>query len=79
VAAPAYAGARLTRRGSDRDDVQGRIRYNESAAQRLTGSSVDASVERKLEDVVGFVDENDRRLLSDPLRPGARERRAGSI
>jgi diguanylate cyclase (GGDEF)-like protein/PAS domain S-box-containing protein len=38
------------------------------AAQRITGAVVDSTVERKLEDVVGFVDENDRRLLSDPLR-----------
>ena len=49
-------------------DVQGRIRYMNPAAQRITGTVVDSTVERKLEDVVGFVDENDRRLLSDPLR-----------
>jgi diguanylate cyclase (GGDEF)-like protein/PAS domain S-box-containing protein len=49
-------------------DVQGRIRYMNPAAQRMTGTTVEGSVERKLEDVVGFVDENDRRLLSDPLR-----------
>src|ERR1700733_7445191 len=49
-------------------DVQGRIRYMNPAAQRITGAVVDSTVERKLEDVVGFVDENDRRLLSDPLR-----------
>src|SRR3984885_2041632 len=49
-------------------DVQGRIRYMNPAAQRMTGPTVEGTAERKLEDVVGFVDENDRRLLSDPLR-----------
>jgi len=38
------------------------------AAERLTGTVVDPAEERTLEQVVGFVDENDRRLLSDPLR-----------
>ncbi|HSY08368.1 MAG TPA: EAL domain-containing protein [Steroidobacteraceae bacterium] len=49
-------------------DVQGHIRYMNPAAERLTGTAVDAAEERTLEQVVGFVDENDRRLLSDPLR-----------
>src|ERR1700733_2009762 len=49
-------------------DVQGRIRYMNPAAQRMTGTTVEGTAERKLEDVVGLVDENDRRLLSDPLR-----------
>jgi len=49
-------------------DVHGHIRYMNPAAQRLTGTTVDATEERTLEQVVGFVDENDRRLLSDPLR-----------
>jgi PAS domain S-box-containing protein len=49
-------------------DLQGRIRYMNPAAQRLTGTVVDAAEERTLEQVVGFVDENDRRLLSDPMR-----------
>jgi diguanylate cyclase (GGDEF)-like protein/PAS domain S-box-containing protein len=49
-------------------DLQGHIRYMNPAAQRLTGTVVDAAEERTLEQVVGFVDENDRRLLSDPLR-----------
>jgi diguanylate cyclase (GGDEF)-like protein/PAS domain S-box-containing protein len=49
-------------------DVQGRIRYMNPAAQRITGTVLDAATEKKLEEIVGFVDENDRRLLSDPLR-----------
>ena len=49
-------------------DAQGRIRYMNPAAQRLTGTTVETSEERLIEQVVGFVDENDRRLLSDPLR-----------
>jgi len=49
-------------------DAQGHIRYMNPAAERLTGTTVDAAEERTLEQVVGFVDENDRRLLSDPLR-----------
>jgi diguanylate cyclase (GGDEF)-like protein/PAS domain S-box-containing protein len=49
-------------------DLQGRIRYMNPAAERLTGTAVDSMEERTLEQVVGFVDENDRRLLSDPVR-----------
>jgi diguanylate cyclase (GGDEF)-like protein/PAS domain S-box-containing protein len=49
-------------------DAQGHIRYMNPAAQRLTGTTVEATEERTLEQIVGFVDENDRRLLSDPLR-----------
>ena len=49
-------------------DLQGRIRYMNPAAERLTGTTVDPAEGRTLEQVVGFVDENDRRLLSDPLR-----------
>jgi diguanylate cyclase (GGDEF)-like protein/PAS domain S-box-containing protein len=49
-------------------DAQGHIRYMNPAAQRLTGTRVQATEERTLEQIVGFVDENDRRLLSDPLR-----------
>src|SRR5450755_572265 len=41
-------------------DVQGRIRYMNPAAERLTGTKVEPSEERLLEQVVGFVDENDR-------------------
>jgi diguanylate cyclase (GGDEF)-like protein/PAS domain S-box-containing protein len=49
-------------------DLQGRITYMNPAAERLTGTTVEPSEERTLERVVGFVDENDRRLLSDPVR-----------
>jgi len=49
-------------------DLQGRITYMNPAAEHLTGTTVEPAEERTLERIVGFVDENDRRLLSDPVR-----------
>src|SRR3984957_36174 len=49
-------------------DLQGRITYMNPAAEQLTGTTVEPGEERTLERIVGFVDENDRRLLSDPVR-----------
>jgi diguanylate cyclase (GGDEF)-like protein/PAS domain S-box-containing protein len=49
-------------------DANGLITYINAAAERLTGSSSSAAVGKSLEDIVGFVDETDRRLLSDPVR-----------
>src|SRR3984957_10511392 len=49
-------------------DVQGRITYMNPAAEHLTGTTVEPGEERTLERIVGFVDENDRSLLSDPVR-----------
>jgi diguanylate cyclase (GGDEF)-like protein/PAS domain S-box-containing protein len=37
------------------------------AAEHLTGTTVEPAEERTLERIVGFVDENDRRVLSDPV------------
>ena len=41
-------------------DLQGRIRYMNPAAERLTGTIVDPAEERTLEQVVGFVDPGQR-------------------
>jgi diguanylate cyclase (GGDEF)-like protein/PAS domain S-box-containing protein len=49
-------------------DAAGLITYINPAAERLTGSLSAAAVGKSLEDIVGFVDETDRRLLSDPVR-----------
>lgn len=49
-------------------DTEGHIRYMNPAAERLTGSSAERAHGRTLEEIVGLVDENDRRLLSDPVR-----------
>jgi diguanylate cyclase (GGDEF)-like protein/PAS domain S-box-containing protein len=49
-------------------DPAGLITYINPAAERLTGSSGGAAIGKTLEDIVGFVDETDRRLLSDPVR-----------
>jgi diguanylate cyclase (GGDEF)-like protein/PAS domain S-box-containing protein len=49
-------------------DAAGLISYINAAAERLTGSLSAAAVGKTLEDIVGFVDETDRRLLSDPVR-----------
>ncbi|MDB6101946.1 MAG: hypothetical protein JWO52_1945, partial [Gammaproteobacteria bacterium] len=49
-------------------DAAGLITYINPAAERLTGSSAGVAIGKTLEDIVGFVDETDRRLLSDPVR-----------
>ncbi|HEY6482802.1 MAG TPA: EAL domain-containing protein [Steroidobacteraceae bacterium] len=49
-------------------DAAGHINYMNPAAERVTGSSAEQSLGKTLEDIVGFVDETDRRLLSDPVR-----------
>jgi diguanylate cyclase (GGDEF)-like protein/PAS domain S-box-containing protein len=49
-------------------DAAGLITYINPAAERLTGSGAGAALGKSLEDIVGFVDETDRRLLSDPVR-----------
>src|SRR5882724_1709444 len=49
-------------------DAAGLITYINPAAERLTGSGASAAIGKTLEDIVGFVDETDRRLLSDPVR-----------
>ncbi|MBV8852996.1 MAG: EAL domain-containing protein [Sinobacteraceae bacterium] len=49
-------------------DPNGQITYLNPAAERLTGSQAALAIGRPLEDIVGFVDETDRRLLADPVR-----------
>src|SRR5579871_759360 len=49
-------------------DVAGHITYLNPAAERVTASTADQAIGRSLEEIVGFVDETDRRLLSDPVR-----------
>jgi len=49
-------------------DAQGSIVYMNPAAERMTGSAADQAIGKNLEDLVGLVDEMDRRLLSDPVR-----------
>ena len=49
-------------------DAEGKITYQNPAAERMTGSVGDQALGKTLEEIVGFVDEMDRRLLSDPVR-----------
>ena len=49
-------------------DADGRISFMNPAAERMTGGGATQSIGKTLEDLVGLVDEMDRRLLSDPVR-----------
>lgn len=49
-------------------DAEGHISYLNPAAERMTGSTAAQAAGKMLEDLVGLVDEMDRRLLSDPVR-----------
>jgi diguanylate cyclase (GGDEF)-like protein/PAS domain S-box-containing protein len=49
-------------------DVEGRIAYLNPAAERLAATTADQAVGRTLEEIVGLVDETDRRVLADPVR-----------
>ncbi|HUI59820.1 MAG TPA: PAS domain-containing protein, partial [Steroidobacteraceae bacterium] len=49
-------------------DASGLITYINPAAERVTGSTSSQALGHTLEDIVGLVDETDRRLLSDPVR-----------
>ncbi len=49
-------------------DIDGRISYVNPAAERLAATSATEAVGRTLEEIIGLVDETDRRLLSDPVR-----------
>ncbi len=49
-------------------NADGRISYLNPAAERMTGSNAEQALGKALEDLVGLVDEMDRRLLSDPVR-----------
>ncbi|HUN74514.1 MAG TPA: EAL domain-containing protein [Steroidobacteraceae bacterium] len=49
-------------------DSEGRIEYLNPAAESLTGSAGTDAQGKTLDQIVGLVDETDRRLLSDPVR-----------
>ncbi|HYJ42754.1 MAG TPA: EAL domain-containing protein [Steroidobacteraceae bacterium] len=49
-------------------DIEGRLAYLNPAAERLLGVLRAQAVGRLLEDVVGLVDPNDRKQLSEPVR-----------
>jgi diguanylate cyclase (GGDEF)-like protein/PAS domain S-box-containing protein len=49
-------------------DVEGRITYLNPAAERLMATTTAEAAGKPLEEIVGLVDETDRRLLSDPVR-----------
>jgi diguanylate cyclase (GGDEF)-like protein/PAS domain S-box-containing protein len=49
-------------------DAQGLITYMNPAAEQLSGTVVTQAAGKPLEDIVGLVDETDRRLLSDPVK-----------
>jgi len=48
-------------------DATGLITYINPAAERVTGSAASQAIGHLLEDIVGLVDETDRRLLTDPV------------
>jgi diguanylate cyclase (GGDEF)-like protein/PAS domain S-box-containing protein len=49
-------------------DREGRISYANAAAEQLTGLEAGSGIGKMLEDIIGLVDETDRRLLSDPVK-----------
>jgi diguanylate cyclase (GGDEF)-like protein/PAS domain S-box-containing protein len=49
-------------------DTDGKITFMNPTAEALTGSVLSAAAGKPLEEIVSFVDETDRRLLSDPVR-----------
>src|SRR5215470_1328931 len=49
-------------------DTDGHISYLNAAAEHLTGASASSVIGKPLEDIIGLVDETDRRLLSDPVK-----------
>ncbi|HVY82672.1 MAG TPA: EAL domain-containing protein [Steroidobacteraceae bacterium] len=49
-------------------DREGRISYANAAAENLIGVEAGNAIGKLLEEVIGLVDETDRRLLSDPVK-----------
>ena len=49
-------------------DMEGRLAYLNPAAEQLLGVARAQAIGRLLEEVVGLVDENDRKQLSDPVK-----------
>src|SRR4029079_1378896 len=48
-------------------DLEGRLTYLNPAAERLLGVARAQAMGRQLEEIVGLVDQNDRKLLADPV------------
>ena len=48
-------------------DLDGRLAYLNPAAEKLLGVTSAQALGRALEDVVGLVDQNERKLLADPV------------
>ncbi|HET7810788.1 MAG TPA: EAL domain-containing protein [Steroidobacteraceae bacterium] len=53
-------------------DLEGRLAWLNPAAEKLLGVSRAQATGRPLEDVVGLVDQNDRKLIADPVRDAVR-------
>ncbi len=73
AAAAAPAGRRALALNSLADavittDAEGKIEYLNPAAEALTGAGQQDAHGKALDEIVGLVDETDRRLLSDPVR-----------
>lgn len=49
-------------------DAEGHINYLNAAAESLMGVTADAAMGKALEEIVGLVDETERRMLTDPVR-----------
>ena len=49
-------------------DTHGRISYLNAAAEHLTGAEAGTAIGKTLDEIVGLVDETDRRLLNDPVK-----------
>ena len=49
-------------------DAEGRITYMNRAAELLSGGVAEQVAGKPLEDIIGLVDETDRRLLADPVK-----------
>lgn len=60
-------------------DGEGLIDYMNSAAEKLTGSSRENAIGKRLTDVVSLVDESDRRDLGDPIQRCLADRRRISM
>ena len=48
-------------------DLQGQLTYLNPAAEKLLGVARGQAMGRQLEEIVGLVDQNDRKLLADPV------------
>ena len=49
-------------------DIEGRLVYLNPAAEKLLGVSRAQAAGRLLEEIVGLIDQNDRKLLADPVK-----------